>query len=248
MNKCIDNFELFREFLNFSKEDYYYNIKIIVRAKDVGKDSPYLKSFTTHNEHVVSWFSIYSLDQFNRMESFIKALLDNNPFRAYIELNTKSNAKATYNLQNTINGNMADFLKSDMSHYTVLRLDALVRSVVSKDNSCVNRDLSWVLLDIDNVLNTKSIYKNTISNAVNSIRKKNIVPIYSYETITGIHVILPVKEYRRYLEISANMEYGEGVNRYVPTNNIFSELNAILNYGPTDIKENANGLLYVNMQ
>jgi hypothetical protein len=82
----VNNFDIVRHFLDFSNPDTYYFLQILKRRKD----NPDLEK----DMIVISDIFIYSLEQFNRMESEIIETCKINNARAYFRLNKRSLKKS----------------------------------------------------------------------------------------------------------------------------------------------------------
>ena len=242
----IDNFDLIRSKLDFSSFDYFYNIKIIVRNKDVGNDSPYSKSFSSHKEHIISWYSVRSYESFDRCKDSIKALCDNNHFRAYIDLDTKSHSEASKNLLNKVQSDFIDAVKYKAGKDGKFQpLDALVRSCMTITESNVGRNNSYVLMDLDD--------KNKYSMDVARIKCKLIEypneKVFCYETKAGYHVIVPLVEFNKwdhYCNKLGSKEKEEFERKNGKITELYELVMKLRREPDIEVKYNANALLYYN--
>ena len=83
----IDNFKLIRSHLVFNNKDEFYFVQIIQRKKD-GNEGLHVRN----GYRLIRSYYIYSVGEFNNLESRIKELCESNNARAYINLNVR-NAK-----------------------------------------------------------------------------------------------------------------------------------------------------------
>lgn len=83
----IDNFKLIRSHLVFNNKDEFYFVQIIQRKKD-GNEGLHVRN----GYRLIRSYYIYSVEEFNNLESRIKELCESNNARAYINLNVR-NAK-----------------------------------------------------------------------------------------------------------------------------------------------------------
>lgn len=243
----INNFDLVRSKLDFSSFDYFYNIKIIVRNKDVGNDSPYSKSFTSHKEHTISWYTVRSYKSFDRCKDSIIELCNNNHFRAYIDLDTKSHSEASRNLLNKVQSDYIDAVKYKAGKDGKFKpLDALVRSCMTVTESNVGRNHSYVLLDLDD--------KNKYSMDYARIRCKLVEfpseKTFCYETIAGYHIIVPLVEFNKWdhyynkADVKQKEEF-ERRNGRIPE--LYERIMKLRREPDIEVKHNANALLYCNI-
>lgn len=85
MKALVDNFEKFREHLNFTKENSFYFCQLIQRSKD----SNVVTSSNNRYRRVKSFY-ITSVEEYDRFTPEIKELCKNNNARAYIRINPVS--------------------------------------------------------------------------------------------------------------------------------------------------------------
>ena len=83
----IDNFKLIRSHLVFNNKDEFYFVQIIQRKKD-GNEGLHVRN----GYRLIKSYYIYSVEEFNNLESRIKELCGANNARAYINMNVR-NAK-----------------------------------------------------------------------------------------------------------------------------------------------------------
>ncbi len=78
----VNNFEFFKRILNFKSSDEFYFLQIIKRGKD---------NKTGHSKnHMIKFYTVTSLEQFNNLEPEIIALCDLFNARAYIHPTKRS--------------------------------------------------------------------------------------------------------------------------------------------------------------
>ena len=83
----INNFKLIRSHLVFNNKDEFYFVQIIQRKKD-GNEGLHVRN----GYRLIRSYYIYSVEEFNNLESRIKELCEANNARAYINMNVR-NAK-----------------------------------------------------------------------------------------------------------------------------------------------------------
>ena len=81
----IDNFKLIRSHLVFNNKDEFYFVQIIQRKKD-GNEGLHVRN----GYRLIRSYYIYSVEEFNNLESRIKELCESNNARAYINLNVRN--------------------------------------------------------------------------------------------------------------------------------------------------------------
>ncbi|MDE6209598.1 MAG: hypothetical protein K2M73_08020 [Lachnospiraceae bacterium] len=247
-NAVVDNFGIIGKCLDFSNFDYFYNIKIIVRNKDVGANSPYSKTFTSHKEHVISWYSIRSREAFYRCRDAIIALCDNNGFRAYIDLDTKSHSEASKLLLSKVQSDFIDAVKYKAGKDGKFQpLDVLVRSCMTKSEVNVSRDKSWVLLDLDDKAKYSSIYAYLCV----AIEDLEFPKAICYETVAGYHVIVPLNEFNKWDFFCNKATNEQKIELQKKNGNIPEPWTVVMDLrsrSDIEVKYNANALLYCNMK
>ena len=81
----IDNFKQLREHLTFHNPNEFYFLQIIQRKKD-GNEELHARN----GYRLIRSYYIYSLEEFDSLESRIKELCESNNARAYINLNVRN--------------------------------------------------------------------------------------------------------------------------------------------------------------
>lgn len=240
----IDNTELVRDhFLDFQTNDEYYIVKVIVRRKDV-IDNPkyegYHTLFGSHHERFINYYTIRSIDEYDTLVPLIKNICNDNPFRAYLCTDVKSYYKSIINLNEYIGEVYKDtilkhdrLIKGNPLHYK--KLEDVMKSATCKVESNVNRDRTYILLDIDN----KSIEVNReIIDLMEKLRETDMNDSIRYKTFNGSHILLPFKYYKEinYQIKKPNVNPSPLVNAYL----------ALSEREDVDVKKNAMLLLYAN--
>lgn len=252
----IDNAILARErLLDFRSKDDYYIIKVIVRRKDV-IDVPeyeeYHKLFGSHHERFINWYTVRSIDEYDKTVDLIRCICRNSPFRAYICTDVKSHYKSINNLNDYVSA----YYKHEASPFDKLikgnslqykKFEDLMKSVASKTESTSNRDRSYILLDIDNKSidmdhTIKEFCKelNSVYGCRNACLTDNPFRYWyiRYETFNGYHLILPFEIYKR-----INYQLKKPNSKLDNVATIYFELE---NHEDVDVKKNAMMLLYAN--
>jgi len=85
--KIVDNFEKFRKIINFANDDEFYYIQIFVRGKDGYKG---IGVNGNNKNRLVKFYTIRSVEEFNRVEPEIKSICDQVNARAYIHVTKRS--------------------------------------------------------------------------------------------------------------------------------------------------------------
>lgn len=79
--KLVDNFNLFREILEFNNEDEFYFVQILIRGKD-GHNEPGVNG--NNKNRLYKFYTIRSIDDLNKKEFEIKSICKALNARAYI--------------------------------------------------------------------------------------------------------------------------------------------------------------------
>ena len=69
--KIVDNFDLFREKMNWNSPDEFYFVQILIRGKD-GHNEPGVNG--NNKNRIIKMYTIKSLDDLNKYELEIKAI------------------------------------------------------------------------------------------------------------------------------------------------------------------------------
>ncbi len=88
--KLVNNFNLFKEILEFNNEDEFYFVQILIRGKDGHKE----KGVNRNNKNrLLKYYTIRSIDELLQKEEEIKSLCDLFNARAYIHPTKRSFSK-----------------------------------------------------------------------------------------------------------------------------------------------------------
>jgi hypothetical protein len=132
----VNNFNLIRKFLDFSNPDTYYFLQILKRRKD----NPMLEK----DMKVIGDYYIYSMEQFNKMESEIIDTCISHNARAYFRLNKRSSKKTAMQMLKRL----TDLIVSE-NYKSVKNVFSSVSGEYHSD-----KDKKWIV-DIDEFDQTK---------------------------------------------------------------------------------------------
>lgn len=166
----VDNFSVFRTHLQFNSADEFYFLQVISRPKDGHK---------IHGNNInrtIKYYTIRSIEEFDRIESEIKALCKEFNARAYVHYTKRLFSQVAKLMlpkitEQYIDGNFQG-MKSAFQ-------DSCEKSVVKKYKT--------YLVDIDS--KDKSLIESVIKviNDCNPINQNKIVTMF--ETSSGYHLI-----------------------------------------------------------
>ena len=173
--KLIDNFNLFKELLEFNNEDEFYFLQILVR----GKDGHTEKGVNGNNKNrLVKYYTIKSVDDLIKKEDEIKKICDALNARAYIHPTKRSfkqvaNETLRVTTDTYLSGNNIVGLKGAYS-------TACGKSYISDDKKFV------VDLDGDDIYNIVE-YVNFIDFLCDPKASNKF--LYKVPTVNGFHLI-----------------------------------------------------------
>lgn len=163
----VDNFEKIRGTLEFDNPEEFYYISIMQRNKDG------VKIASSHdNCRRIRTFYVFSLEDFDRITSFIKEICDNLNARCYIDLNRKNIFQCQLECINR--------LVQCIQHRTT-KSRAIMDSVVG---GAPSRDKLW-MIDVDNHNPGDPIVDSIIEYVENHNGKYYAV----FPTVSGCHII-----------------------------------------------------------
>ena len=163
----VDNFEGIRGTLEFDNPEEFYYISIMQRNKDG------VKVASSHdNCRRIRTFYVFSLEDFDRITSFIKEICDNLNARCYIDLNRKNIFQCQLECINR--------LAQCIQHRTT-KSRAIMDSVVG---GAPSRDKLW-MIDVDNHNPGDPIVDSIIEYVENHNGKYYAV----FPTVSGCHII-----------------------------------------------------------
>ncbi|EMV9618694.1 hypothetical protein AADV15_000075 [Campylobacter coli] len=205
MRQLISNKDIIKEnFLKFYNDDTFYIIKIFSRKKDaIVNDSEdiFRNVFGSHNERLITNYYISSEEDFEKYYKVSEHIVNNIPYtRAYFNVNPKSKKKALLHLNDRVNQLVTNFINNDNADVGK-KIQALSYSVLSRPEADQNRNLNWVILDVD-VFEEK--YKDNVGpNCVlmtdfENILKTNSIEYVDYPTLNGHHFIINRRDYGKY--------------------------------------------------
>lgn len=85
--KIVDNFDLFREKMNWNSPDEFYFVQILIRGKD-GHTEPGVNG--NNKNRLIKIYTIRSLEDLNKFESEIKSICETINGRAYVHPTKRS--------------------------------------------------------------------------------------------------------------------------------------------------------------
>jgi len=187
-----NNFNIIRNFLDFSNPDTYYFLQILKRRKD----NPNMDKDMV----VIDDVFIYSLEQFNRMEDEIIKTCTAHNARAYFRLNKRSMKKSGMMMLKRV----TDLIISE--NYKAIKN---AYSSVSGEFHA-DEDKKWIV-DIDNFDNTKlgqslrthAIYQNLeiLQRETNREPLMEIIP-----TKNGLHIITRPFNLKKFKEMYPDVD------------------------------------------
>lgn len=200
-----DNSELIlREFLKFYNDDTYYLIKIFSRKKDSltsGEEDIFKNIFGSHNERMICTYCVKSREDFEKYFNISKHIVKSIPYtRAYLNVNPKSEIKSLVTLNNEVNKMLTAKLYGDKPKIASW-IHGLSYSILSKPEANLNRDLNWVIVDVDlyderyeNIKEeTILAYFNFKAELEKANLKQHNINYVEYETPNGLHLLLSYK-------------------------------------------------------
>lgn len=175
MSALVDNFEKFREHLDFSKENTFYFCQLIQRSKD----SNVVTSSNNRYRRVKSFY-ISSLAEYDRFIDEIKEFCKNNNARAYIRLSPISFYDVAVNTA-------IEYMRRIKECQTFKSCN-IYDSCCETTRTCGEK--VW-MIDCDTIKENRLI----ISNALESM---DITVLYSLPTKSGIHYIVKPFDRRKW--------------------------------------------------
>lgn len=136
--KEIDNFDIFRNHLDFSCKTDRYVVCVLRRIKDIPKDELNRLGSNEHQRMIWTRY-IDSLDYWDRKVEAIKELARNNNARAYIYPQVRDNEQCLFGLA-------AKVIETIQKKNYSVKPEHLLRSAYSENH--MSRDKKWVL-DLD---------------------------------------------------------------------------------------------------
>lgn len=196
----IDNTEFIeKNILNFDNPDKFYVIKVFVRKKDVLNtecDHLFHETFGYHNERMITNLAFSNMEEYEKYKKYSKYLFEKIPnSRVYLNVNPKSTLKAMLLMQEEVQKINKDFLFGNTE--VIKRLSSIAWTVQSVKATDYNRNENFVILDVDyrdeRYFDINNI--DLINNFKENILNKNKLKYFEYETIYGMHIVLPHKSY-----------------------------------------------------
>lgn len=166
----IDNFKLIYPLLDFSKEDSFYMISLILRKKDQTTTF----GNTNNSARIIRNYYVYTEDYLRKKENEIKELCNLFKCRAGIILNKRSDEQLAFSL----NKELANRLEK--KDYKVVNIvDSVIGSLTSKDKT-------WII-DFD-LKCTQSLVQ--LINIIRQCKSEYTDPIVNIlDTYSGHHII-----------------------------------------------------------
>lgn len=191
MKALVDNFEKFREHLDFSKKNTFYFCQLIQRSKD----SNVVTSSNNRYRRVKSFY-ITSVEEYDRFTPEIKEFCKNNNARAYIRISPISFYEVAIN--------------TAMEYMRRIKEEQTFKSCNIYDSCCETTRTCgkkvW-MIDCD--------FNNEYDEAMipGFLESKGITILYSFPTKSGKHFIIEPFDRRKWTE-DLDKEIGE-----IKTNN-----------------------------
>lgn len=234
----IDNYELFKDkiFKNSDNGETYFVLKVFVRKKDFkanGALDTYKGLFGSHSERVIYSTSFSNYEEFERYYQLIKILCDNIPYsRAYINTDVKDTRKTVLELGNKVNEiTKRLIMKGETDTGLHREITKISRSITSLKECDANRNLNWILLDVDCFgEDNKEEDCNKVLDFKYKLDEFNINYIF-YRTLNGFHILLSMKDASKFKN---------------PNGEFISIYNEFINNSFVDVKTNSAALLYMN--
>ena len=181
----IDNFKQLRKHLTFHNPNEFYFLQIIQRKKD-GNEGLHVRN----GYRLIRSYYIYSLEEFDSLESRIKELCENNNARAYINPNIR-NAKEVAlecirKYANLVAGNCA-FQGNNI-------WDSTCGSTKARGYKSL-----WVV-DVDCKEET---YLNKVIEIIRQCRHNDNFTLYTVPTLNGYHILcngFDAKQFKDFLK------------------------------------------------
>lgn len=173
--KLVDNFNLFREIMNWNSPDEFYFVQILIRRKD-GHNEPGVNG--NNKNRMIKIYTVRSLEDLNKFEPEIKAICHAINGRAYIHPTKRSfNEVANECLRITTDIYLS---KTNNIGLKAAYSTACGKSFISKDKKFV-LDLDGEMVDKrKDVIN----FINRFCEPCDSIKYEYLVP-----TAHGVHII-----------------------------------------------------------
>ena len=138
----IDNFEQIRSMLEFRSSDDFYFLQILQRKKDVKPDSERKVAGSNNNSRLIKYYTVYSLEHFDKIKKEVKELCDLFHARAGINLNRRSYKKTSLHLLKKVTDQI---LNKDYQH-SIKAYSSVCGTYSNESNK------KWIL-DIDEPIN-----------------------------------------------------------------------------------------------
>lgn len=178
----VDNFSIFRTHLQFNSADEFYFLQVISRPKDGNK------IYGNNINRTIKYYTIRSVEEFDRFEPEIKALCKEFNARAYIHYTKRL---------------FSQVAKLMLPKVTEQYIDGNFQGMKGAfQDSCgksVTKKYKTYLVDIDS--KDKSLIESIISaiNNCNSINQNKIVTMF--QTSSGYHLITTPFHVEKFNEI-----------------------------------------------
>lgn len=182
--KIVDNWKLIRQHLDFSDPDKFYFIQLQQRKKDDN-------TFPANNRTVKSYF-IFTLDEYDAIESEAKRLSDETCSRVYIRLNRRSSKDVTVRIIQDAAKMLQD---NNFQH-----LKNIVGSCAGE--ICSEKDRTWIV-DLD------TTDEDIIDSIYTQIQLMPTNPgkiLFQVPTLNGVHLITTKFDSKLFSEIYPNID------------------------------------------
>lgn len=167
----IDNFKQLREHLIFHNPNEFYFLQIIQRKKD-GNEGMHVRN----GYRLIRSYYIYSLEEFDSLESRIKELCENNNARAYINPNVR-------NAQEVALGcirKYADLVAGNCAFQGNNIWNSMCGSTKARGYKSL-----WVV-DVDC---KEEFYLNKVIEIISQCRYNDDFTLYTVPTLNGYHIL-----------------------------------------------------------
>ena len=184
--KIVDNFDLFREKMNWNSLDEFYFVQILIRGKD-GHNEPGVNG--NNKNRMIKMYTIRSLEDLNKFESEIKAICHAVNGRCYVHPTKRSfNEVADECLRITTDVYLS---KTNNVGLKAAYSTACGKSFISKDKKFV--------IDLDGEAVLKSIQMmQFIESQCEPFDKRKV--LYTVPTAHGMHLITNAFNRKRFSE------------------------------------------------
>lgn len=167
----IDNFKQLRKHLTFHNPNEFYFLQIIQRKKD-GNEGLHVRN----GYRLIRSYYIYSLEEFDSLESRIKELCESNNARAYINLNVRNAQEVALECIRKY----ADLVAGNFAFHGNNIWDSMCGSTKARGYKSL-----WVV-DVDC---KEEFYLNKVIEIISQCRHNDDFTLYTVPTLNGYHIL-----------------------------------------------------------